>query len=65
MTNEEFIEKLAKPMYIWRMAFGLRDGDSRMAKSARTRSSNAEAEINELVKERARSLGMRDDFGTT
>lgn len=49
----EFIMKLTRPLYVWRMANGVSQnyGTERMRKSANTRLRKAEAEIKALVVE--------------
>jgi hypothetical protein len=67
MTFEEFMSKLLKPTYVWRMASGvvgfqgrLDHADQRpLVRSARTRMANARRAIDDLVLER--SLTIQDE----
>jgi hypothetical protein len=63
MTFEEFMSKLLKPTYVWRMASGVNhpSADDRrpLVRSARTRMANARRAIDDLVLER--SLTIQDE----
>lgn len=64
MTFEEFMSKLLKPTYVWRMASGVVGFQGRLdhedqrplVRSARTRMRNARRAIDDLVLQRAQTI---------
>lgn len=51
MTTSEFVAKLSRPLYVYRMARSLVRRQDSMGRSARTRLARAEKEILHLVEE--------------
>lgn len=56
VTNDEFVNELTRPLYVYRMGRVAAPRQDAMGRSGRTRMVNAQKQIDDLVLTRARAI---------